>query len=113
VGIVTDRDITGRAIADGGNLTTMTAKDVMTKDVLCCSPDDDIKVAIETMEVKQIRSSHQATLIITIERAIELRRWRALTARCALDPDQCREQTPVNTLAKCSERSNALAERRT
>ena len=55
VGIVTDRDITCRALAGSGNLTTMTAKDVMTKDVLCCSPDDDIKVAIETMEVKQIR----------------------------------------------------------
>jgi CBS domain-containing protein len=55
VGIVTDRDITCRALADDGNLTTMTAKDVMTKDVLCCSPDDDIEVAIETMETKQIR----------------------------------------------------------
>jgi CBS domain-containing protein len=55
VGIVTDRDITCRALADGSDLMTMTAKDVMTKDVLCCSPDDDIKVAIETMEAKQIR----------------------------------------------------------
>jgi CBS domain-containing protein len=55
VGIVTDRDITCRAFAGSGDLTTMTAKDVMTKDVLCCSPDDDIKVAIETMEAKQIR----------------------------------------------------------
>jgi CBS domain-containing protein len=55
VGIVTDRDITCRALAGSDNLTTMTAKDVMTKDVLCCSPDDDIKVAIETMEAKRIR----------------------------------------------------------
>ena len=67
VGIVTDRDITCRALAGSGNLTTMTAKDVMTKDVLCCSPDDDIKVAIETMEAKQIRrlpvtDSHKAVI---------------------------------------------------
>ncbi|MGB8400092.1 CBS domain-containing protein [Bradyrhizobium sp.] len=55
VGIVTDRDITCRALADSDNPAKMTAKDVMTKDVLCCSPDDDIKVAIETMEAKQIR----------------------------------------------------------
>lgn len=55
VGIVTDRDITCRALADSGNLGNMTAKDVMTKDVVCCSPDDDIQVAIETMEAKQIR----------------------------------------------------------
>ena len=27
----------------------------MTKDVICCSPDDDIEVAIETMGAKQIR----------------------------------------------------------
>ena len=55
VGIVTDRDITCRALAGDANPTTMTAKDVMTKNVLCCSPDDDIQVAIETMEAKQIR----------------------------------------------------------
>ena len=55
VGIVTDRDITCRALADSGNLAKMTAKDVMTKDVICCSPDDDIQVAIETMEAKKIR----------------------------------------------------------
>ena len=55
VGIVTDRDITCRALADSGNLAKMTAKDVMTKDVVCCSPDDDIQIAIETMEARQIR----------------------------------------------------------
>lgn len=55
VGIVTDRDITCRALANSGNRGNMTAKDVMTKDVVCCSPDDDIQVAIETMEAKQIR----------------------------------------------------------
>jgi CBS domain-containing protein len=55
VGIVTDRDIACRAVADGGNLGTLTAKDVMTKKVICCSPDDDIAVAIKTMEAKKIR----------------------------------------------------------
>jgi CBS-domain-containing membrane protein len=53
VGIVTDRDIACRALADSGNLAKMTAKDVMTKDV--CSPEDDVQVAIEAMEAKQIR----------------------------------------------------------
>ncbi|MGO8907783.1 MAG: CBS domain-containing protein [Bradyrhizobium sp.] len=55
VGIVTDRDITCRALADSGNPAKITAKDVMTKDVICCSPDDDIQLAIETMEANQIR----------------------------------------------------------
>ena len=46
VGMVTDRDIACRAFADSVNLAKMTAQDIMTKDVICCSPDDDIEVAI-------------------------------------------------------------------
>ena len=65
VGIITDRDITCRAVAKSGDLDKMTAQDVMTKDVVCCSPDDDIGVAIKVMEAKQVRrlpvtDSHKA-----------------------------------------------------
>jgi CBS domain-containing protein len=55
VGIVTDRDIVCRAIADSENPTKMTAKDVMSRDVMCCSEDDDIEIAIDVMETKQVR----------------------------------------------------------
>jgi CBS domain-containing protein len=55
VGIVTDRDITCRAVADSGKPAEMTAKDVMSKNVICCSPDDDIETAIQRMEVNKIR----------------------------------------------------------
>lgn len=55
VGIVTDRDITCRALADSSDVAKMTANDVMTRDVVCCSPDDDVEVAIDAMEAKQIR----------------------------------------------------------
>lgn len=55
VGIVTDRDITCRAVAGGSNIGTLTAQDVMTKDVTCCSPDDDVTVAIQAMEANKIR----------------------------------------------------------
>jgi CBS domain-containing protein len=55
VGMVTDRDITCRAVANGGDVTKMTAKDVMTKNVVCCSPEDDLQTAIKLMESKQIR----------------------------------------------------------
>lgn len=55
VGIITDRDITCRAVANGGNISTLTARDVMTKDVICCSPDDDVAVAIKAMEANTIR----------------------------------------------------------
>jgi len=55
VGILTDRDINCRAVADTRSLSKMTARDIMTKKVICCSPDDDIDVAIEVMESKHIR----------------------------------------------------------
>lgn len=55
VGIVTDRDITCRALAHNGNIGKLTAQDVMTKDVVCCSPEDDLSVAIKVMETKKIR----------------------------------------------------------
>ena len=55
VGIVTDRDITCRALADGKDPGRMTAKDVMTSKVVCCAPEDDIAQAIKTMETKRIR----------------------------------------------------------
>lgn len=54
VGMVTDRDITCRAFVNG-DVTKMTAKDVMTKSVVCCSPDDDLQAAIKLMESKRIR----------------------------------------------------------
>jgi CBS-domain-containing membrane protein len=40
---------------DSGDVAKMTARDVMTKDVVSCSADDDIDAAIEVMEAKQIR----------------------------------------------------------
>jgi CBS domain-containing protein len=55
LGIVTDRDITCRAVAGSGDLSKLTAQDVMTKNVTCCSPEDDIAVAIRTIERKKVR----------------------------------------------------------
>jgi CBS domain-containing protein len=65
VGILTDRDIVCRAVADTSNLGKLTARDVMTRDVVCCSPDDDIDIAIDVMETKLVRrlpvtDSHKA-----------------------------------------------------
>jgi len=55
VGIITDRDITCRAVAENSNVGGMMVKDIMTKDVSCCSPDDDVTIAIKAMEERQIR----------------------------------------------------------
>jgi CBS domain-containing protein len=55
VGIVTDRDIACRAVTRNGNIGKLTAQDVMTKDVTCCSAEDDLVIAIKTTEAKKIR----------------------------------------------------------
>ena len=55
IGIVTDRDIACRAVPDGKDLGRMTAKDIMTSRVVCCSADDDVAKAVKTMETKRIR----------------------------------------------------------
>lgn len=54
-GIVTDRDITVRAVANGKDLTKLTAADVMTKGAICCREDERVRDVLRTMEEKQIR----------------------------------------------------------
>ena len=55
VGMVTDRDITLRATADGKDPNTTRVLDVMTPEVFYCYDDQDIAAAALTMEEKQIR----------------------------------------------------------
>lgn len=55
VGIVTDRDIVVRAVAEGRDAKTTPVKDVMTKDVASCAEEDDVKDAARTMKQRQIR----------------------------------------------------------
>jgi CBS domain-containing protein len=55
VGIITDRDITCRAVGNRGDINRMTAKDVMTKGVIRCSTEDDVADAVRLMEKKRIR----------------------------------------------------------
>ncbi|HEY0648630.1 CBS domain-containing protein [Phenylobacterium sp.] len=55
VGIITDRDIACRAVADGADLDQLTARDVMSKDAVCCAYDDDLSDAVRIMESRRIR----------------------------------------------------------
>jgi len=55
VGIVTDRDIACRAVTHSGNISKLPAQDIMTKDVTCCSAEDDLVIALKVMEAKKIR----------------------------------------------------------
>jgi CBS domain-containing protein len=53
-GILTDRDITVKAVADGLSLDSTTVKKVMSRHVKCCSTEDSIKSALEKMERNHI-----------------------------------------------------------
>jgi CBS domain-containing protein len=55
VGIVTDRDLVCRAMAKGGSLAKLTARDVMTKGITWCREEHDIEEALELMEKNKIR----------------------------------------------------------
>jgi CBS domain-containing protein len=55
IGMVTDRDIALKAVADGRDIASLTAKDVMTKGIVCCRETDEVANAVHIMESRQIR----------------------------------------------------------
>ena len=55
VGMLTDRDITVRATAEGKDPNTTPVREVMTPDVVYGFEDDDVQEAAKTMEEHQIR----------------------------------------------------------
>ncbi len=54
IGMITDRDITIRGVADEKNPLSTSVKEIMTSDVCCCFEDDDIHEAAKMMEEKSI-----------------------------------------------------------
>jgi CBS domain-containing protein len=55
VGMVTDRDIVVRAIAEGGDVRTKTARDAMSPGILYCYADDSVESVLDNMGDQQIR----------------------------------------------------------
>lgn len=55
VGIITDRDITVRAVARGMDPNATRVEEVMTRDVLSCSADAEVEHACALMESRQVR----------------------------------------------------------
>jgi CBS domain-containing protein len=55
VGIVTDRDIVARAVAENADLRTTTVGDVASRDVFTIGPDDDLNEARRLMAEQQVR----------------------------------------------------------
>ena len=55
VGIITDRDITLRTIAEHLNPSSTSVGEIMSKEVYACFEDSDASECIRTMENKQVR----------------------------------------------------------
>jgi signal-transduction protein with cAMP-binding, CBS, and nucleotidyltransferase domain len=54
-GIITDRDIVVRAIAEGKDAATTTVEEVLSSEVESVQPDDDVELAADLMASRQIR----------------------------------------------------------
>lgn len=55
VGVVTDRDITCRTVAEGKNPLELTAKDCMSSPVVTVTPETSVDDCCKTMEDNQVR----------------------------------------------------------
>jgi CBS domain-containing protein len=54
-GVITDRDITIRVVAEGKDAGTTTVGDVMTRDVMTCNKNDSLHDVMRVMESEQVR----------------------------------------------------------
>jgi len=55
IGMLTDRDITVRAVAERSDPTTTTIREAMTPDIAYCFDDQEVQDAVQIMERYQIR----------------------------------------------------------
>ena len=55
VGVITDRDITIRAIAKGSDPANTMVREIMTSEVLSCFENDDVEEAARIMQENQVR----------------------------------------------------------
>jgi CBS domain-containing protein len=55
VGMLTDRDITVRSVAEGRDPRLTEVQEVMTPRVVYCSPEDDVREAAALMQLVQLR----------------------------------------------------------
>ncbi len=55
VGIVTDRDLALKIVAEGRDPKSVRLSDVMSRELVTCSADDDVQDAMDAMEDHQVR----------------------------------------------------------
>jgi len=55
IGVVTDRDIVIRVVAEGRDLQSTTVGEIASRDLVTVSPDEDLDRALELMAENQVR----------------------------------------------------------
>jgi CBS domain-containing protein len=55
IGMITDRDITTRVVAEAADPTTTSVGDVYSQDLVSVEPDDDLESAVQLMASHQVR----------------------------------------------------------
>ena len=66
LGIVTDRDLAIKVVAEGRDPITLKVKDVMSKEVVACRDTDNIESALDAM------AEHQLRRIVVVDSANKL-----------------------------------------
>jgi CBS domain-containing protein len=64
VGMITDRDIAVRAVAEGRDPTKVPVREVMSRDICFCYEDESVESAAKLMEQKQIAGCRSSTAAI-------------------------------------------------
>jgi len=55
VGTLTDRDVVLRGVAEGRDLNTTKARELMTNDIIWCFEDEDVKTVAKKMRETEVR----------------------------------------------------------
>jgi len=55
IGMVTDRDLVLRMVAEGRDTKTTKAEEVMSRKLVTCHADDDVQKALDAMSENQLR----------------------------------------------------------
>jgi CBS domain-containing protein len=55
IGIITDRDLAVHVLAEGRDPGSTTVGEIMSRDLVACSPDDDCEEALRLMEQRRVR----------------------------------------------------------
>ena len=100
IGMITDRDITCRAVAAGDDLSSVTARDVMSKGMFFCFDDEGLDKAVRLMREKEV---HHLTVLNRQKRMVGL----VSLGDLALKGDQTTRSEVVQLAARDSARHKA------